>query len=374
MRTILLLVGVMLLFGQPIARAQEVLFANEKAAPGGTGQSWGTAFNDLQDAIALARTLAVSGAKVQVWVAKGVYKPDSGTMDRSQSFQLSTNVVVYGGFGGHEIQLSERDVTNNITVLSGDLLGNDPAVTVNVADPLLSDNSVHVIDGSGAGSTAVLDGFTISGGVAYVQGGTTLDSLGGAIYIENGSPIIGQCTFIGNLASSEGGAVYAWLASSPVFETCTFQGNYAYKGGAISQRESGVLTLRECDFRQNSTATEGGAVVFNGVKIVAQGCSFVENTAKYGAAIFDYGFVGEYSECLFDTNTAIAGSVMMIKSTVRSSFESCDFINNRTSTGAMRFDETTNTFVLSESLFESNVSTGGGGALYIRRGSGKSVV
>ena len=62
------------------ALGQTTLFVNQNAPPGGSGQSWSTAFDDLQDAL---DTAAGSGGTIrEIWVAAGVYTPDGGTGDR----------------------------------------------------------------------------------------------------------------------------------------------------------------------------------------------------------------------------------------------------------------------------------------------------
>ena len=61
------------------------------------GKSWATAYRAVQDGIDAAQE-AGGG---EVWVAKGTYKPTSGT-DRTVSFQWRPGVELYGGFGGAE--------------------------------------------------------------------------------------------------------------------------------------------------------------------------------------------------------------------------------------------------------------------------------
>lgn len=110
------------------------------------GRTWVTAFSSLQAGIDAA---AKQGGG-EVWVAKGTYKPTTGT-DRNASIQLRAGVAVYGGFAGTETERDQRDWERNPTILSGDI--GKPG------DP--SDNSYHVVSGA---DDAVLDGFIITGG------------------------------------------------------------------------------------------------------------------------------------------------------------------------------------------------------------------
>src|SRR5206468_2266767 len=81
------------------------------------GRTWTTAFNNPQSALFLA-----SRGK-EIWVAKGTYTA-SLSGDRTATFQLKNGVALYGGFTGNELQLSQRAISANQTVLTGDLGGN----------------------------------------------------------------------------------------------------------------------------------------------------------------------------------------------------------------------------------------------------------
>ncbi|MFN8475442.1 MAG: hypothetical protein U0822_24875 [Anaerolineae bacterium] len=143
----LLALAAVLLLGQP-ASATGVVYV----VPGGAGTKDGTSWANAKD-LAAALTAANSGD--ELWVKAGTYKPTT-TSDRTATFTLKSGVALYGGFAGAETQRSQRNWTTNVTILSG-AIG-----TVNNT----SDNSYHVVVGSLVDSTAVLDGFTITGGSA----------------------------------------------------------------------------------------------------------------------------------------------------------------------------------------------------------------
>ncbi|MCA9284546.1 MAG: hypothetical protein KDA22_05000, partial [Phycisphaerales bacterium] len=94
----------------PIADA-EVLYVRADAPPGGEGTSWGTAFQDLQDALSAAE--ASNGSVASIWVAAGTYRPDAGTGLRSLTFALPGGVAVLGGFAGDETDLAQRNPAAN---------------------------------------------------------------------------------------------------------------------------------------------------------------------------------------------------------------------------------------------------------------------
>ena len=75
-------------------------------------------------------------------MAVGTYIPGTAEAD---TFQLLDGVTIKGGYAGYG---DVRDVEIYETILSGD------------------NNRYHVVTGSGTGATAVLDGFTVTGGNA----------------------------------------------------------------------------------------------------------------------------------------------------------------------------------------------------------------
>ncbi len=224
-----------------------VLFVDADAAPGGDGTSWASAVNDLQAALCLAAAFPV--VVDEIWVADGTYTPTSGA-DRSATFQLLSGVGVYGGFAGGETDLSQRDPQANETILSGDLLDDDTPVACTDDSPdcdsngllcaddgfcIISDNngenSFHVVTGSGTDGTAVLDGFTISGGKAD---GSNPDFRGGGMYSLNGSYNLANCTFIGNTATSGGGLYNNNIGGgAPTLVSVVFAENSSGGGGGM---------------------------------------------------------------------------------------------------------------------------------------------
>jgi hypothetical protein len=234
-------------------------FVNDDASGANTGASWADAFTSLQSALAVAE----SGD--QIWVAAGAYTPTT-TTDRTASFTLTSGVAMYGGFAGTETQLNERNWTTNVTILSGDLNGNDSSFTNN------AENSYHVVVGA---TGATLDGFTITGGNAngsdpYNKGGgiynasanPTLSNLivtsnqanyGGGISNDNGSSaMLTNVTISGNSATGTGGGIYNNNSSSPILTNVLISGNLAWgPGGGIYANAGSSLTLTNVTIANN---------------------------------------------------------------------------------------------------------------------------
>jgi hypothetical protein len=147
---------------------------------------------------------------------------------------LKNGVAIYGGFAGTETALSQRNLKINATILSGDI----------DKDNTITNNAYHVTTASATNSTAVIDGFTITGGNASDNGGGMLNN--------SGSPIISNCTFSGNRAAL-GGGLYNNTAS-PTITNCIFSGNAATdRGGAMCNGFSS-LSLINCTISGNAAA------------------------------------------------------------------------------------------------------------------------
>jgi len=121
--------------------SKRILYVDDDS-PGYSGSSWETALRSLADALEIAETC---GNIDEIWVAAGSYNPSSPSAD--PTFQMLSNVDIYGGFTGAETQIGQRDFKNpeNQSILTGFGAGALSYVVTGV------DN-------------AILDGFTIAGG------------------------------------------------------------------------------------------------------------------------------------------------------------------------------------------------------------------
>ena len=260
------------------------------------GSSWENAY---QGAGGIATALAASVSGDEVWVAAGTYKPTTGT-SRAASLTLKTGVALYGGFSGTEMSVAERDLGVNITTVTGDLLGNDNG-TLN-----LTDNSYHVFIGTGAGSTAVLDGFTIRGGNANGAGTSNYDKGGGLFIFQSGSPTIRNCRFIGNRCTFGGGAVYIFAAAG-TFIDCRFENNFGGSFGGAFDMNNVVGTFERCVFIGNSAARAGACESFGGSQTRYTNCIFRGNTAT-GSGGCGALWIGNSSSVTVRNSTFVANN------------------------------------------------------------------
>jgi len=219
----------------------EVLYVNQSGTSlVSDASSWAKAYRDLQDGLDAA---GKSGGVVrEIWVAGGTYTPAADAGHRHVSFHPRAGSVLYGGFGGYELERHERDPMRHPTILNGDLNGDDSGEFLNYED-----NSIHVIEAFGLLETIVIDGFVITGGNAneyeYSPGGYTY---GSGIYHEGGALLLRNCTVQANLAE-EGGAIYS-TEGSLVMEDCIVDRNGV---AALSARGS-EIELNRCRFSRNA--------------------------------------------------------------------------------------------------------------------------
>jgi hypothetical protein len=333
----------------------KILYVDSDAPGTGDGTSWADAFVHLQDALIVAE--AVPEVE-EIHVDQGIYTPDKGdgftAGDRTESFELINGLAIKGGYAGFgEPAPDARDINLYKTILSGDLNGDDVEVTDPCdlsAEPSRAENSWHIVTSHQyTKETAVLDGFTITGGNAYGQGSDnrgggmynswmsnpTLTNCtfssnsaqyGGGMYNDSwSSPTINNCTFSRNLAAGEyaaGGGIYSYWDNSPVLTNCTFSGNCAKavwnaSGGGM-WNGSGSPTLNRCTFSGNSAHGNwgcGGAVYNDScISVLLNNCIFNGNYAgQAGGAIYNRG--GSYgsatmTNCTFSENSAQYGRAL----------------------------------------------------------------
>lgn len=320
--------------------AQTILYVDATApGPEQDGQTWCTAFTQLQSALDVAQPNTV------IRVADGEYHPDrTGLADfRTATFSLIDGVALEGGYAGcGAVDPDERDVAAHETILSGDLFNNDVSVfylddfvrcysgggasiapgcggydfnfngTVDGVDLLTlinvmnyNDNSYHVVTSSGNAASAKLDGFTIRGG--YANGSGSAQSSGGGMYVVVAAPIVSHCAFQYNVAVN-GGALYNDLNTLTLVTDSTFASNLAFSGpsagaGGAVVNFNGQPAFRRCAFTGNG-ASSGGAVFGQNSTATFERSIFVGNHSANGGAVYSSASNTRMRDTLFTGNAA----------------------------------------------------------------------
>ncbi len=282
-------------------------YVNDDGAAGNGCTSWSDACPDLQTALGQA----IGGN--EVWVAAGTYRPTASD-DRMATFQLKSGVALYGGFAGSETLRSERDWAADVTTLSGDI------GTLSV----VADNSYHVVTGSGTDATAVLDGFTITGGKAD---GSAPHNAGGGMTNSGGSPTVTNVTFSGNSANN-GGGMNAQNDSNPTLTNVTFSGNDAGDYGGGIYHNSSSPTLTNVTISSND-ASQGGGIYNNFSSPLLTNVTLSGNYATVGGGMLNYSSSPMLAQVTFSGNAAnISGGGMQNEADSSPSLNNVTFSGN----------------------------------------------
>jgi uncharacterized repeat protein (TIGR01451 family) len=265
------------------------------------GTSWPNAYQGKKG---LSKALSAAKSGDQIWVAQGIYKPDTADSDsRKATFQLKNGVAVYGGFENGDNDLSRRNPLTNPAVLSGDLDSNDKDKDkdgIIEADDITGANSYHVVTAGGTDISAVLDGFIITAGNA--DSTAYPDNSGGGILNIDGSPTISRVTFIGNSASGNGGGMFNRAQNgdcSPAITHVLFMGNAASNGGGMynqAQNRDCSPTVRQAVFSGNFASDSGGGICNRAQNsdcntVISHG-TFSGNSASQGGGMFSRSING----------------------------------------------------------------------------------
>lgn len=275
------------------------------------GQSWSSAYPSLQTALSQAQAADV------IWVAEGTYRP-SDTAERTVSFSIPAGVSLYGGFGGQETTLEERDVAVHPAILSGDYAGNDSEVLSETNSR--SDNAQHVIRCLEAGSEVHLDGFTIQGGNANAA---SPNDRGAGVYVLTGETVLVNCVLRGHVATSTGAAA-SCISGILAFRNCRIEHNLAGTGGGLFGLSS-TLSMAQCVVRDNAGGLGGAIYLGSSAPLTAENCIFSENSAaaEGGALYVSYSSSAGLLNCTIAYNTASSAGGAIALQQGTASLENC---------------------------------------------------
>ncbi|SIT28763.1 gliding motility-associated C-terminal domain-containing protein [Filimonas lacunae] len=282
-----------------------VFFVKKGGTGNQRGDSWSNAIAELSTALKAAKTINASaaGAIKEIWVSGGTYNPQyvinfsANTLisidNRDNSFLMVKDVKVYGGFAGTETSVAARDlsVTANASILSGDLKTQGD----------YSDNAYHVVSASGAVGTALLDGFTITGGNAngstaavIVNSNSFTRNNGAGIFLVKAAPSFTNIQVIGNIGANYGlGVCIVENATAVVsFTNAVISGNGGGElGGGVGASHSDV-NFTNVTICGNSSTKGAGTYAYNGCKLTYNNSIMYGNS---GGLVGDAGQYGTYT-------------------------------------------------------------------------------
>ncbi len=355
------------------------IFVNAAATGSANGLSWQNAFPTLQAALQFPRIL---GIPLEIWVAKGVYRPDDGPGQianaANSTFRLPSDCRTYGGFSGTETLRTQRDPIAHPTILSGDLAQDDPNVDGNfiaeTIDAITGNNAARIVTADACFAGDAIDGFMITaadgasaGGGLSCTGGTLAvvncrfqgnrGIWGGGVFFKNASATITNCRFTANRSDARsqsfvtaGGAAY-FMNSSATLTGCSFVANQAADsddgsgvGGAVYAYSGTSLTLSDCDFVTNHASGAGGSVSTESTPLTVVDCRFTGSTTT--ASSFSEG----------GALNCVTASATLVR---------CVFKGNRSGShgGALNFKG--DLLTCSDSIFSGNSAGYYGGAVKV---------
>jgi|GEM_PF-1197582 len=266
-----------------------------KSGSSGDGSSWGNAVGELADAMENAK---INNDIQEIWVTTGIYKPKYFThldwgddeygfdYGKYNFFPGRSNLKIYGGFTGTELNVEERILTEeSLSTLSGYM--DNGLRNYNILLCYEMDNFE-------------LDGFIITG--AYSALDDDHEDFG-AINLYNSNVIIRNCIVSQN-QSIHGAGVLA-LGGSLHISNSRFEHNIAmFAGGGVFVNEGGTVTIERCMILNNS-AGEGGCIFTGVLSHLSMNNTLIYNNASNYASLIMYHS--------FDfTNVTIIASVLLI--------------------------------------------------------------
>ncbi|PIB32777.1 hypothetical protein BFP78_00485 [Gaetbulibacter sp. 5U11] len=262
------------------------VYVDKNATGANNGLTWADAYTSLTDALA-------NRPSDIFWIKSGTYIPGTA---RIETFTLTDNQEIYGGFNGTETDISQRNITANPTILSGDINGDD-AITFNATDANRAENSYRILTING--DNTIIDGFEITR--ANANGSNTEQKEGSGINITGSYfTTVNNCQFTkhtldraGVIKSIDVSGIITininntiFKDNQSVFATC-FYGRSA--NGTINLRVEGSL------FTNNTATTNNGASLIwlrqdtsGSQNLDIINSTFADNTLNSGTPVITY--------------------------------------------------------------------------------------
>jgi len=326
----------------PVEVPKPRIFVDVNATGNNDGTSFTDAYTTLQDGLA-----NIEPVTTEIWIAAGRYTPHAS--NRSSSFTFSKeNLKIYGGFNGTETSISQRNITANPSILSGDL-ENDGNTGSN-----LFDNSFHVTKITANG--IIIDGVTIRDGASTETTGS--NSRGSAIEKADAvtTMTLKNTTILNNYGTIACG-LYASFSNGGdlTIENCIFSDNdsrygsgfYALTGDNQTLNVKVTNSLFENNRSRNfgSTGYAGSAfwIRANGANSIVDAkitnCTFSKNIDIGTATVAERATVGmgksatgsftaDVSNCIFYGNTTTGGAVSISIGRVHTNAPGFTGVNN----------------------------------------------
>jgi len=246
--------------------------------------------------------------------------------------------------------LDITDDTGGLTIIG---VGDEGATIIDANE---IDRAFQVL----TGVSASLRGLTITGGL--VIGG----SGGGAIH-NSGTLLAQNVTFVGNVSTTAGGAVFNTSTGDATFDSSVITSNSSVDGGGLYNNDSASMTVRNSEITGNIAANDGGGI-YNDLdgEVVLTNSDVMQNAAVgQGGGIYNNDAADlTINNSRFSVNTSEDGAAVF------NELASVLSVTNTTFTANMAFDDggaiynDDGTVLSSRTIYSSNTATSSGGAIY----------
>ncbi len=230
------------------------------------GQTWTTAFTDLQRAIQKC-----SGNEAEIWIKGGVYA-------FTKKLNLNFGVKIIGGFDGSENSLSERKGNAKTIFDAQNKCGMIELLSTNfvnkISDITFRNSGTQAITGGG---NSIIDNCQFINCNASGNGAAICLANGGVITIRN-------CEFINCSTQWSGGALYVKNGAMKV-ESCYFEGCNSLYAGALHSNNSAVEIINSTFYKNYSNKSEEALHFANGSTSQIKYCTILQHPNYNGCAI-----------------------------------------------------------------------------------------
>jgi hypothetical protein len=358
------------------------VYVDADATGTGDGTTWADAYTNLNDAL----LAATSGSSV--WIADGTY-----TTPDTASFFIDKELTVLGGFNGTETDATAADPVTNVTILSGDVMGNDGVAydSTTYAD----NNRVLFIQDTNDVSvyTVTLDGLT------FANGAIALDQLeGDPLTVFSGGGLLtfarttaSRLTFTANRANfgSAVAAIFPTVDGS-TFDDITLSGNHSSGGHQFYMNSVNDVTVSNSNFTgADGEVQQSGFMNINfALGVTVDNCNFssLSTPASRGAGLraadcdrllvtnsnFD-GLLADLGGAVQISQTGdsdpVDGETMGLDDYV---FRGCSFTNNTANQRGAAITSFNTNLDLDACTVTDNLGGTIGGAFYMQPADGRS--
>lgn len=317
--------------------SQTIRYVKPTAEGDGSGSSWDNASSSIQAMIDTEGTN-------QVWVAEGTYYSENNGLI------MKNNVAVYGGFPATGTPvIDDRDWEANPTILSG-----------NSTTRVIYNNFT---EGSELDDTAVLDGFTLSGGGNIPEGG--------GMYNMYASPTVNNVIIIDNTVFTNGPGVYN-MNSSPSFTNVIITNNTGVFGGGMYNSNSSP-TLTNVEISNNSTQAFGAGMYNNAGSVITINDVVISNNDSQapggGVYIESSTFTATEISITDNTTTALGGALYITGTAVVELNDAAINNNESDSPGGGIYSDASSLTINGGTVNNNTSNMANGGGIYVTGGS-----